>query len=182
MCFGTLVYKVCIISEGWPRIIQEILGVSVLFLFTWHYHAYDAAAFGDDEDDDYYDLPEYVRRNNICFRNGGGNWITIPMPIELRAIYGLGEMSSGIVSGKEKYTDKKMAMKIAEQMSQVLPLDMMEGGGGFSAFVPSSVKPLIEAGDNKDWTGLPLYKDNDFNKGMPEWTKLLRAWIPLYWQ
>lgn len=137
-----------------------------------------AAAFGDDEDDDYYDLPEYVRRNNICFRNGGGNWITIPMPIELRAIYGLGEMSSGIVSGKEKYTDKKMAMKIAEQMSQVLPLDMMEGGGGFSAFVPSSVKPLIEAGDNKDWTGLPLYKDNDFNKGMPEWTKAFKSVDP----
>lgn len=156
---------------------KKFLGLASSFFLLGTIMPMLAAAFGDD-DDDYYDLPEYVRRNNICFRNGGGNWITIPMPIELRAIYGLGEMSSGIVSGKEKYTDKKMAMKIAEQMSQVLPLDMMEGGGGFSAFVPSSVKPLIEAGDNKDWTGLPLYKDNDFNKGMPEWTKAFKSVDP----
>lgn len=157
---------------------KKFLGLASSFYLLGTIMPMIAAAFGDDEDNDYYDLPEYVRRNNICFRNGGGNWITIPMPIELRAIYGLGEMSSGIVSGKEKYTDKKMAMKIAEQMSQVLPLDMMEGGGGFSAFVPSSVKPLIEAGDNKDWTGLPLYKDNDFNKGMPEWTKAFKSVDP----
>lgn len=157
---------------------KKFLGLASSFYLLGTIMPMLAAAFWDDEDDDYYDLPEYVRRNNICFRNGGGNWITIPMPIELRAIYGLGEMSSGIVSGKEKYTDKKMAMKIAEQMSQVLPLDMMEGGGGFSAFVPSSVKPLIEAGDNKDWTGLPLYKDNDFNKGMPEWTKAFKSVDP----
>lgn len=157
---------------------KKFLGLASSFYLLGTIMPMIAAAFGDDEDDDYYDLPEYVRRNNICFRNGGGNWITIPMPIELRAIYGLGEMSSGIVSGKEKYTDKKMAMKIAKQMSQVLPLDMMEGGGGFSAFVPSSVKPLIEAGDNKDWTGLPLYKDNDFNKGMPEWTKAFKSVDP----
>lgn len=155
---------------------KKFLGLASSFYLLGTIMPMLAAAFGDD--DDYYDLPEYVRRNNICFRNGGGNWITIPMPIELRAIYGLGEMSSGIVSGKEKYTDKKMAMKIAEQMSQVLPLDMMEGGGGFSAFVPSSIKPLIEAGDNKDWTGLPLYKDNDFNKGMPEWTKAFKSVDP----
>lgn len=157
---------------------KKFLGLASSFYLLGTIMPMIATAFGDDEDDDYYDLPEYVRRNNICFRNGGGNWITIPMPIELRAIYGLGEMSYGIVSGKEKYTDKKMAMKIAEQMSQVLPLDMMEGGGGFSAFVPSSVKPLIEAGDNKDWTGLPLYKDNDFNKGMPEWTKAFKSVDP----
>lgn len=156
---------------------KKFLGLASSFYLLGTIMPMIAAAFGDD-DDDYYDLPEYVRRNNICFRNGGGNWITIPMPIELRAIYGLGEMSSGVVTGKEKYTDRKMAMKIAEQMSQVLPLDMMEGGGGFSAFVPSSVKPLIEAGDNKDWTGLPLYKDNDFNKGMPEWTKAFKSVDP----
>ncbi|WP_241160058.1 LPD38 domain-containing protein [Parabacteroides sp. ZJ-118] len=138
-----------------------------------------AEAFDDgEEDSDYYDLPEHVRRNNICFRNGFDGWITIPLSIELRAIYGLGEMTYGLVSGNERHTNKKIAMKLAEQVSQVLPLDMMEGGGGFSAFVPSSLKPLIEAGYNKDWTGLPLYKDNDFNKGMPEWTKAFKSVDP----
>ena len=128
---------------------------------------------GDDDDEagDYYDLPEYVRRNNICIRNGVGGWITIPLPIELRAIYGLGELAAGLATGRERMSDQKVAMKVAEQISQTMPLDMLGDGGGFMAFVPSAVKPLVEAGVNVDWTGLPIYKDNDFNKGMPEWTK-----------
>ena len=125
----------------------------------------------DDEAGDYYDLPEYVRRNNICIRNGVGGWITIPLPIELRAIYGLGELVAGLATGREKMSDQKVAMKVAEQFSQIMPLDMLGDGGGLMAFVPSAVKPLVEAGVNVDWTGLPIYKDNDFNKGMPEWTK-----------
>ena len=128
---------------------------------------------GEDDDDNsgYYDLPEYVRRNNICFPNGGGGWITIPLPIELRAIYGLGELVSGVATGVERASDWKLSMKVAEQMSQVLPLDMLGGGGTWAAFVPSSVKPIYEAAVNRDWTGLPIYKENDFNKYMPEWTK-----------
>lgn len=136
---------------------------------------------GEDDDDNsgYYDLPEYVRRNNICFPNGAGGWITIPLPIELRAIYGLGELVSGVTTGAERTSDWKLSMKVAEQMSQVLPLDMLGGGGTWAAFVPSSVKPIYEAAVNTDWTGLPIYKENDFNKYMPEWTKAYSSVDPI---
>ena len=136
---------------------------------------------GEDDDDNsgYYDLPEYVRRNNICFPNGAGGWITIPLPIELRAIYGLGELVSGVATGAERTSDWKLSMKVAKQMSQVLPLDMLGGGGTWAAFVPSSVKPIYEAAVNTDWTGLPIYKENDFNKYMPEWTKAYSSVDPI---
>ena len=136
------------------------------------------ATGGDDDDSDYYDLPEYVRRSNICFRNGFGGWVTIPLSVEFRSLYGLGELSSSALIGKEQLSKKQLAIKVAEQISQIMPLDMMEGGGGFSALVPSSIKPIVEASQNKDWTGLPLYKDNDFNKGMPEWTKVFKSTSP----
>ena len=136
------------------------------------------ATGGDDDDSDYYDLPEYVRRSNICFRNGFGGWVTIPLSVEFRTLYGLGELSSSALIGKEQLSKKQLAIKVAEQISQIMPLDMMEGGGGFSALVPSSIKPIVEASQNKDWTGLPLYKDNDFNKGMPEWTKVFKSTSP----
>lgn len=129
-------------------------------------------------DDDYYNLPEYVRRNNICFYVGG-KWLTIPLSIELRAIYGLGELSSGAMTGKENYSKNKLTMKVAEQVSQIFPLDVLEGGGGFSAFTPSYVKPITEAYiTNKDWTGIPVYKKNDFNRNMPEWTKVYKGTSP----
>lgn len=129
---------------------------------------------GDGDDDDknaYYNLPEYIRRSNICIR-AGEQWISIPLPIEYRAMYGLGEMAYGEISGNEHYSNKELAREMAAQVSQILPIDMLEGGGGLHAFIPSSFKPFTEAYImNEGWTGLPVYKDNAFNKNDPEWTK-----------
>ncbi len=129
---------------------------------------------GDGDDDDknaYYNLPEYVRRSNICFR-AGGQWITIPLPIEYRAMYGMGELCCGTVTGNERYSDKELTRQMLAQFSQLFPLDMLEGGGGVSPLIPSALKPYTEAYImNKGWTGLPVYKDTPFNKNAPEWTK-----------
>lgn len=134
--------------------------------------------YGDDDEDDknsYWNLPEYVRRSNLLFR-AGDQWISIPLPVEYRAVYGLGELMTSTLSGKEHFTDEELAGKIAGQVSQLLPLDFMEGGGGFKAFIPSSIKPFAEAyGYKKSWTGLPLYKDTPYNKDMPEWTKAYKS-------
>lgn len=133
---------------------------------------------GDGDDDDknaYYNLPEYVRRSNICFK-AGEQWITIPLPIEYRAIYGMGELSTGVISGNERYSTPELARQMASQVSQIMPLDMLEGGGGIAPFIPSSVKPMTEAYVmNKGWTGLPVYKDTPFNKNDPEWTKAYQS-------
>lgn len=129
---------------------------------------------GDGDDDDknaYYNLPEYVRRSNICFY-AGEQWVTIPLPIEFRAIYGMGELAYGVISGNEQYSNEELTRQMAAQVSQMMPLDMLEGGGGISPFIPSAFKPVSEAYImNKGWTGLPVYKDTPFNKNDPEWTK-----------
>lgn len=133
---------------------------------------------GDGDDDDknaYYNLPEYVRRSNICFK-AGEQWITIPLPIEYRAIYGMGELACGVISGNERYSNSELTRQMASQVSQVMPLDMLEGGGGISPFIPSAFKPMTEAYIlNKGWTGLPVYKDTPYNKNDPEWTKAYQS-------
>ena len=132
----------------------------------------------DDDDDDknsYYNLPEYVRRSNILFRTGD-SWISIPLPVEYRAIYGMGELMTSVLNGKEHLTGGEIANQIAGQVSQILPIDVLEGGGGLNAFVPSALKPLWEAYvAEKSWTGMPIYKNSPFNKNMPEWTKAYKS-------
>lgn len=134
---------------------------------------------GDDDDDknSYYNLPEYVRRSNIVFRMPWmkEQWISIPLPVEYRSMYGMGELMTSVISGKEHYTGGEIANQIAGQMSQMLPIDFMEGGGSFKAFVPSAVKPYAEVMTNKGWTGMPLYKDTPYNQDMPEWTKAYKS-------
>lgn len=132
---------------------------------------------GDDDDDDdknaYYNLPEYVRRSNILFRIGD-SWISIPLPVEYRALYGMGELMTSTLNGKEHYTGIEIAEQIATQLSQILPLDLMNDGG-LMGLVPSSIKPFAEVHENKSWTGLPIYKDTPWNKNMPEWTKAYKS-------
>ena len=138
-----------------------------------------AQAMGGDGDDDdqnaYYNLPEYVRRSNIII-NAGQQWVAIPLPIEFRALYGLGELATGVITGNERYSNGELAFHMASQISQALPLDMLEGGGGINPFIPSLAKPVVEAYVlNKSWTGLPIYKDTPFNQQDPEWTKAYKS-------
>ena len=131
---------------------------------------------GDDDADanSYWNLPEYVRRSNILFKIGD-QWVSIPLPIEYRAIYGMGELMVSVMSGKEHFTGSELGKAIAGQATLVLPIDFLEGGGGVKAFVPSAVKPFAEVYSNKSWTGMPIYKDTPYNKYMPEWTKAYKS-------
>ena len=145
------------------------------------------AGDGDDDDKDaYYNLPEYVRRSNVCIFLGGladsvkgtwlekflhGTYLALPLPIEFRSLYGLGELTYGVVSGNERYSNEELAMQYASQFSQLLPIDMLEGSGGFHAFIPTFAKPYVEAEQNMSWSGTPIYRDSELNKDDPQWTK-----------
>ena len=76
-----------------------------------------------------------------------------------------------MLTGNERYSDEEAGRQMVSQISQVLPLDFMEGGGGWHAFVPSQLKPMVEANNNKSWTGLPIYRDNKYTPYMPQWTR-----------
>lgn len=134
---------------------------------------------GDDDDEkDYYNLPEYIRRSNICLKVGK-HWLTVPMPIELRCFYGLGELAYSVMSGNEFYEGKELAYEVASQLTQILPIDFLEGNQGTMAFVPSAVKPVVEAyWLNQDWTGAPIYNDSPFNENDPAWRKAFKSTSP----
>lgn len=154
---------------------KAFTGIAAMFLLG----AIVAYLGGDDDDDDdknaYYNLPEYVRRSNILFR-AGNSWVSIPLPVEYRAVYGMGELMISVLNGKEHLTDGEIAEAITGQATQILPIDFLEGGGGLNAFVPSAYKPLWEAYvAEKSWTGMPLYKDTPYDKDMPEWTKAYKS-------
>lgn len=132
------------------------------------------ALTGGDDDDRYWNLPDYVRRNNICFFVGDV-LVKIPLPQEARAIFGIGELGMSYSSGKEDKTPMELAQTIAGQISQVMPLDLMDDSGATHALMPSLAKPFFEAQTNHSWMGRPIWKDTDYNKAMPEWTKAYKA-------
>lgn len=117
---------------------------------------------GDDEEEEkYYNIPERIRRQNLIIPIGE-NYLALPLPIEFRAFYGLGELLYSVTSGKEYMTSGELAMNIAEQFSQVLPINFLEGESPLMQLVPSAIRPIVEVGRNESWTGLPIYKDDSF--------------------
>ena len=120
------------------------------------------------DDDSYYDLPETTRRQNIIIKGPGNTWIKIPLSIEYRSIYGMGELAGSTIFHKERLE----LGDLVAQMSQILPIDFMEGK---EAFYPSSVKPVIEVANNRSWYGSPIWKETEYNKPLPQWTKAFKS-------
>lgn len=132
------------------------------------------ALTGGDDDDRYWNLPDYVRRNNICFFVGDV-LVKIPLPQEARAIFGIGELGMSYMSGKEDKDAWMVAYTMAGQLSQIMPLDLMDDSGPIHALMPSLLKPAFEAYSNHSWMGRPIWKDTDYNKAMPDWTKAYKS-------
>ena len=155
--------------------VKALTAMGIMFLLGAAVAALGAGGGGDDDDKNaYFNLPGYVRRSNLMFR-AGDQWICIPLPVEYRAVYGMGELMVSSLSGRDRLSAGELAKEMAKQMTQVLPLDVLEGDGGLGAFMPSAVKPMYEAYVNRSWTGLPIYKDTPYNRTMPEWTKAYRS-------
>ena len=127
---------------------------------------------GGDDDDYYGNLPEWVRRNNLCLYAGNGKFITIPLPIELRAFYGLGEMAYQTTISEDTNGGDKIAYQAINQITELLPINPLGNNGDLvTTLMPDVISPFWQIYENKDFTGKPIYRQNAFNETMPEWTK-----------
>ena len=130
---------------------------------------------GGGDDNPYNDLPEWVRRNNLCIYAGNGQFVTIPLPIELRAFYGLGDYAYQLTSGREKLTPSGLSKGTVSQLADLLPLNPTSNEG-FKTFVPDALAPVFETYVwNKDFTGKPIAKLTPFNERDPEWKRVYKG-------
>ena len=131
-----------------------------------------AASGGDD--DDYANLSPWTRRNNLCIYLPTGTFLKIPLPIELRAFYGLADIAYSTFDNRYA-TGVNPWVEALSQISAVLPVDYTAAFSGnltlYDVIAPDAFKPIIQAKENKDWTGAPLHKEPQFyNKYDANWT------------
>lgn len=128
--------------------------------------------------DPYGELPDYIRRNNLCIYVGGGEFITIPLAIEERAFYGLGDLAAGLTFSKNISGKKNPALDAVGCMSQLVPVADYLGNASFGknpgeetikAIAPSATSPIFEWFFNSDWKGAPIHRENKFDENQPSW-------------
>lgn len=133
------------------------------------------AMFSDDDDEPtYWDLPEWVRRNNIVIWVGGQGYVTIPLPHELRPFYGMGELALSTLMGKE---DAEVALgKAVKGFAGLMPFDFTGNDGNVIVnLTPTIGQPFAQLVVNKDYFGVPIYRRNDYNTLDPDWTKAYKS-------
>lgn len=164
------------IAKEHPAKLASALGVYTLAGFAMpliNEVIYSLCGGGDD--DPYADLPDWVKRNNICIYCGDGKFVTIPLPIELRAFYGLGSILYDFATNPN-ISGGELAYGAANQFTDLLPLNPIGGNGDMvSNFMPSVLKPLWEVKDNKDFTGKPVFKETAFNELDPEFKRVYKG-------
>ena len=142
--------------------------------------------------DPYGELPDYIRRNHLCVYIGEGEFVTIPLAIEERAFYGLGDFVAGMTFAdnissqkmadlaENKKIDKWLnpAMDAVGCLSQLVPVMDYLGNASFGkepvqetvkGFAPSAISPIVEWLYNSDWKGSPIQRDDKFDEEQPSW-------------
>lgn len=130
---------------------------------------------GDDDKDKYWQFSKWDRRNNaIMWIPFTHEYVKIPLAQEFRAFYGLGDMIASKMMGGELAEESwsQYAEDMLGQVVDMLPLDPTGYDGNIAvSLMPNAIRPVFELAFNVDFTGKPLFKDSEYNKYDPNFTK-----------
>lgn len=134
--------------------------------------------------DPYGELPDYIRRNNLCIYKGKGEFVTIPLAIELRAFYGIGDLAAGYTFAPNVKGQKEPVADAVGCLSQLVPVMDYLGNSSagkdpgtefIKAASPSALSPLVEWGFNSDWKGSHIERRGDFYDNIPAWQRAYKG-------
>lgn len=130
---------------------------------------------GDDDKDKYWQFTKWDRRNNlIMWVPYTHEYVKIPLAQEFRAFYGIGDMIASKMMGGELAEESwsQYAEDLLGQVVDMLPLDPTVYDGNIAvSLMPNAIRPVFELAFNVDFTGKPLFKETEYNKYDPNFTK-----------
>lgn len=172
-------FKFTAVTASWlaSGVLVPIVNVALMQL--------GAAFLGGDGDDDkdwykdiskkYWQFSKWDRRNNlIMWIPYTHEYVKIPLAQEFRAFYGVGDMIASKMMGGELAEEswEEYAEDLMGQVVDMLPLDPTGYDGNIAvSLMPNAIRPVFELAFNVDFTGKPLFKDTEYNKYDPNFTK-----------
>ena len=172
-------FKFTAVTASWlaSGVLVPIVNVALMQL--------GAAFLGGDGDDDkdwykdisnkYWQFTKWDRRNNfIMWVPTTHEFVKIPLAQEFRAFYGLGDMIASKMMGGELAEESwsQHAEDLLGQVVDMLPLDPTGYDGNIAvSLMPNPIRPIFELAFNVDFTGKPLFKETEYNKYDPNFTK-----------
>lgn len=113
-----------------------------------------------DDDDEYLDLPDYLRHSTVLIKVGDEYYIKWSIPQEMRPFYAWADMLVSKMMGKMPH--KNLGKEMALAAAQWLPVNPFEAEDPLLSLVPDVVSPIAEAVANKTSFGGKIYDDMAF--------------------
>ncbi|MDO8547879.1 MAG: LPD38 domain-containing protein [Nitrospirales bacterium] len=108
------------------------------------------AGFDDQEP------PEYIKEKNLVVPLPGGKYVNIPYPLGFNVLPSIGRLTmETFIYGRPLDRAYSLAATLGGALSPV--------GGAVSwaqLLSPTVTDPLVALGENKDWTGKPIFKED----------------------
>lgn len=159
-------FKFTAVTASWlaSGVLVSIVNAALMSLFG-----------GDDDKDKYWQFTKWDRRNNlIVWVPFTHEYVKIPLAQEFRAFYGIGDMIASKMMGGELAEESwsQYAEDLLGQVVDMLPLDPTGYDGNIAvSLMPNAIRPVFELAFNVDFTGKPLFKETEYNKYDPNFTK-----------
>lgn len=159
-------FKFTAVTASWlaSGVLVPIVNAALMSLFG-----------GDDDKDKYWQFTKWDRRNNlIMWVPFTHEYVKIPLAQEFRAFYGVGDMIASKMMGGELAEESwsQYGEDLLGQVVDMLPLDPTGYDGNIAvSLMPNAIRPVFELAFNVDFTGKPLFKDTEYNKYDPNFTK-----------
>ena len=110
--------------------------------------------------EDYDQIEDFQKSHNALISTGGKNFIKIPYPLGLNAVFNVGRLTSEAISG----TSHKDPIEYAASMGLAM-LDAFNPLGSVGSIgqlvAPSAFRPIVQLWENKSFTSAPVYKSKD---------------------
>jgi hypothetical protein len=124
-----------------------------------------------DDDDDYYNVSDYARRNYLIIPNiikliakgeKGDKYLRVPLPQFWRGFYSMGSLVYDVANKKVKAKEAP-GIGVSNFMAGLLPVDITgvfsNEGFSLSPIAPTITKPVVEMLENRNFMGQKIYNE-----------------------
>jgi hypothetical protein len=114
---------------------------------------------GDDEDDNWDKIPEFIKERNIVVPISRTDYLSIPLPLGFHFLPNVGRLAvEFMLGGPDKTAGRQLG-----RLFQVV-LDAFNPLGGSQTLsqtlMPTVADPAVALWQNRDWTGRPIYRED----------------------
>jgi len=128
---------------------------------------------GGEDDDEWSKIPDFIKERSLIIPLSRTDYVSIPMPLGFKVFPNIGRIAMETAFGGPTRTAGKAVGDLLSALVDAFnPLGGAQNLGQLVA--PTVIDPVVALMQNRDWTGKPIYRENNNPLDPQPGTKMVR--------